>query len=72
MQLNLLLMCISSFAAVFTILTFLAVVMHLIMIIFPEKKIETGPDDAAIYAAITSIYSRFFPGTKVTNIKEIK
>ena len=72
MQLNLLSMCISSFAAVFTILTFLAVVMRLIMIIFPEKKIETAPDDAAIYAAITSNYSRIFPGTKVTNIKEIK
>ena len=71
MQLNLLSMCISSFAAVFTVLTFLAVAMRLIMVIFPEKQIETA-DDAAIYAAVTSTYSRLYPGMKVTNIKEIK
>jgi len=72
MKLNLLSMCMASFGAVFSILTFLAVVMHLIMIIFPEKKIETASDDAAIYAAITSVYSSLYPGMKVTNIKEIK
>ena len=71
MQLNLLSMCISSFAAVFTVLTFLAVAMRLIMIIFPEKQIE-ATDDAALYAAITSSYSRLYPGMKVTNIKEVK
>jgi hypothetical protein len=71
MQLNLLSMCISSFLAVFTVLTFLAVAMRLIMIIFPEKQIEAA-DDAAVYAAVTSTYSRLYPGMKVTNIKEIK
>ena len=72
MQLNLLSMCISSFAAVFTVLVFLAVTMRLIMIVFPEKKAENGADDAGIYAAITSTYARLYPGMKITNIKEDK
>ena len=72
MQPNILAICASSFAAVFFVLTFLAVAMHLIMAIFPEKKIDTGTDDAAIYAAITSMYARLYPGAKVTNIKEFK
>ena len=72
MQLNLLSMCISSFAAVFTVLVFLAVTMRLIMIVFPEKKAGTGDDEAAIFAAITSSYARLYPGMKVTNIKENK
>ena len=72
MQLNLLSMCISSFAAVFTVLVFLAVTMRLIMIIFPEKKTGTGADEAVVYAAITSTYARLYPGMKITNIKEDK
>ena len=72
MQLNLMMMCIASFTAVFCVLAFLAIAMRLIMVIFPEKVIEAGGDDAAIYAAITSTYSRLYPGTKVSSIKEIK
>jgi len=72
MQLNLLMMCIASFTAVFCVLAFLAIAMRLIIILFPEKVIEAGGDDAAIYAAITSTYARLYPGTKVTGIKEIK
>jgi hypothetical protein len=64
-------MCIASFTAVFCVLAFLAITMRLIMVIFPEKVIETGGDDAAIYAAITSTYGRLYPGSKVTSIKEI-
>jgi len=71
MQLNLFSMCISSFAAVFTVLAFLAVTMRLIMILFPEKKVPVS-DDAAVFAAITSTYARMYPGMKVTNITEEK
>lgn len=72
MESNLASMCFASFAAVFTVLAFLAVTMRVIMIIFPEKEIAAGRDDAAIYAAITSTYSRLYPGMKITNIKEEK
>ena len=72
MQLNLLMMCAASFSAVFSVLAFLAIAMRLIIILFPEKLIGAGGDDAAIYAAITSTYARLYPGTKVTGIKEIK
>lgn len=72
MQLNLLMMCAASFSAVFSVLAFLAIAMRLIIILFPEKVIGAGGEDAAIYAAITSTYARLYPGTKVTGIKEIK
>ena len=72
MQVNLFMICVSSFIGVFAVLMFLAVAMQLIMYVFPEKKIETGSDDAALYAAITSAYARMYPGTRVSNIEEIK
>ena len=72
MQLNLLSMCISSFAAVFTVLAFLAVTMRLITVIFPEKAVLKADADAMICAAIASTYARFYPGKKITNIKEEK
>ena len=71
MQLNLLSMCISSFAAVFTVLAFLAVTMRLITVIFPEKAVKSD-SDAVICAAIASTYARFYPGKKITHIKEEK
>ena len=72
MEPNLASMCFASFAAVFTVLAFLAVTMRLIMIIFPEKEISAGGNDVAMYAAITSTYSRLYPEMKITNIKEEK
>ena len=72
MQINLFMICVSSFVGVFCVLVFLAVAMQLIMYIFPEKKIETGSDDAVLYAAITSAYARMYPGTRVSKIEEIK
>ena len=73
MQLNLLSMCMASFMAVFVVLTFLAVAMRLIMVIFPQKPVVAkGSDDAAIYAAVTSAYARLYPGMKITNIQEKK
>lgn len=66
---NLLIICIASFAAVIFILSFLAIVMNLLLIIFPVEKKE---DDTAIFAAITTAYNKQFPGTKVINIGEEK
>ena len=72
METNLFVMCMSSFAAVFLVLTFLAVAMRLIIVVFPEKEKDTGIDEAAVYAAISSTYARLYPGTRIRNIEEIK
>ena len=66
---DLLMICSSAFAAVFLILFVLAVVMRLIITIFPEK--ETGTD-AAVIAAINTTYHTIYPGTKITKIEEVK
>ena len=64
--------CTSSFIGVFSVLVFLAIAMELITRIFPRKIVKTGADDAAIYAAITSTYSRLYPGMRINNIEEKK
>lgn len=67
---NLLIICISSFAAVLLILTMLAIIMHFLTVFFPVKK--QNDEDTAILAAITTAYNRQFPGTRITNIGEEK
>jgi hypothetical protein len=67
---NLIVVCISSFAAVLLILSFLAVVMHFLLILFPVKS--KPESDTAIIAAITTAYQRQYPGTRITNIGEEK
>jgi hypothetical protein len=71
MENNLFLICLSSFVGVFFVLIFLAIAMSLIMVMFPVKE-EAALDDAPLVAAVNSAYARLYPGTKVTNIKEIK
>ena len=72
MEASLFSMCISSFVAVFTVLTFLAVAMRLIITVFPEKKVVAVVDDAPVYAAISSVYAQRYPGYRVTRIEEVK
>ena len=64
--------CISSFIGVFLVLVFLAVTMEVITRIFPEKIASAGADDTAVFAGITSTYARLYPGTRISNIEEIK
>ena len=71
MENNLFMVCISSFISVFFVLTFLAIAMSLIMVIFPVKE-KAPSDETPIYAAINSTYSRLYPGTKISKIEEIK
>lgn len=68
-DLNLLMLCVSSFASVFCVLIFLAVVMRLLIFFFPYKEEEA---DSAIYAAIHSAYATIYPGAKITKIEEVK
>lgn len=66
---NLLTVCISAFIAVFIVLTFLAISMRVIIIIFPERQRD---EDAEIVAAISSTLSNIYPKTKITKIEEQK
>jgi len=72
MEINLFMVCISSFVGVFFVLIFLAIAMSLIMVMFPVKEEATSDDTPPVYAAISSTYSRLYPGTKISKIEEIK
>ena len=65
---DLITICLTSFAAVLLLLSFLALVMRIIILIFPAKD----NDDSAVVAAITSTYNVHFPGTKIIKIGEQK
>ena len=66
---DLLLVCASAFAAVFVLLGVLALLMVVILVLFPEKK---DAADAAVLAAITSVMQSVYPGTRVTRVEEQK
>lgn len=66
---ELLLVCLSAFVVVFFLLAMLALVMRLIMAVFPEKIVQS---DSVYVAAIASVISTLFPGTKITKVEEIK
>ena len=66
---DLLLICISAFIAVLFLLSVLAVIIKMITTIFPQKIVE---EDAAVYAAIASVYTANYPGIKITKITEEK
>jgi len=66
---DLLVICASAFVAVFSLLAVLAVVMRLIVVIFPQSETKV---DATVIAAVASVVSTLYPGTEMTNIEEIK
>ena len=66
---DLLVISLSAFVAVFLLLSFLAVVMRILIAVYPEKAI--GIDSATI-AAVTAAAAYAFPGTKVTKVEEIR
>lgn len=66
---NLLIISGIAFLFVFIILAVLAVIMRLIIIIFPEKQSTT---DSAVLAAVTGAVMSFFPGTKILKVEEQK
>ena len=68
-QPELLVICLSAFVAVFLLLSFLAVVMRVLINVFPEK---VGGIDSATIAAVTAAAAYAFPGTKVTKVEEIR
>ena len=68
-SLELLFICISAFIAVFVLLAVLALVMRVIIILFPGR---TAAAEAVVYAAVASAISTVYPGTKITKIEELK
>ena len=61
--------CGVAFLMVFVILAFLAVIMKVIILVFPEKK---GVSDTAMIAAMTATVHTVFPGAKLTKVEERK
>jgi hypothetical protein len=59
--------CTIALAAVFVLLTFLAIAMHLITLLFPVRQPDLDP---AVVAAITGVVASVIPGATVTNIEE--
>jgi hypothetical protein len=68
-SLELLFICLSAFISVFILLALLALVMRIIIVLFPEKLAGT---DSAMLAAVATAVSAVYPGTKITKVEEIK
>jgi hypothetical protein len=66
---SLLVICLVAIFWVFIILAVLALLMRLIILVFPEKK---GKIDGAVISAITTAAYSVFPGMKITNVEEKK
>ncbi len=65
---DLLAICASAFVGVFLLLTVLALVMRLITALFPEKV----DSNSSMIAAVSTVLHTLYPGTKITNVEEIK
>jgi len=65
---DLITICLTSFVAVLLLLSFLALIMRIIVLMFPVKD----DDDSVVVAAITSTYNVQYPGTKIIKIGEQK
>ena len=59
----------SAFVAVFLLLSVLAVVMRVLIAVYPEKD---GGIDPATLAAVTAATAHAFPGTKLTKVEEVR
>jgi len=68
-SLGLISICTSAFLAVFFILILLAIIMRLILTLFPD---EQGEKDQAILAAITTSINSIYPGSNIIKIEEKK
>jgi hypothetical protein len=66
---NLLTISVLAFIAVFTLLSVLAVVMHALTVLFPEKGDEY---DAALLSAVVTAAAVAYPGMRVTHVEEIR
>ncbi len=68
-SMDLVYICTSAFAAVFFLLMVLAIVMRVIIVVFPQREAEA---DAVVLAAVATVAASIYPGTKITKVEEIK
>ena len=61
--------CLSALIAVFLILSLLAIFMRLITELFSDKEVN---DDPAVIAALSTVVNKYYPGTRIKNIEELK
>ena len=59
--------CTIAFLVVFAVLAGLALIIHAITLLFPERR---GGTDPALVAAITGAVSSLYPQSRVTRIEE--
>jgi type IV secretory pathway VirB3-like protein len=64
---SLLSICTIALAAVFLLLSFLAVAMHLVTVIFTARDTRIDP---AVVAAVSAAISSVMPGARVIKIEE--
>ncbi len=67
---DLLSVCLTAFVAVFVILAGLALLMRLMLALFPGGGEEA--DDAPVLAALAASLARMYPGRRITRIEEVK
>ena len=68
-SMDLVYICASAFAAVFFLLMVLAIVMRVIIVVFPQREAKA---DAAVLAAVATVAASVYPGTKITKVEEIR
>ena len=66
-EIQILTACSLAFAAVFVLLSFLAMVMQVLVTLFPERKTEVDP---GVVAAISTSVAAVMPGARVIRIEE--
>jgi hypothetical protein len=64
---NLFVISLSAFIGVFILLASLALVMRILIRVFPEKVAKT---DAAVIAAVSAAVAAVYPGARVTKVEE--
>jgi len=62
--------CVAAFCAVFLLLAFLALVMKILINVFPEKVKDEL--DAAMLAAVSASLSVVYPQTKITKVEQVR
>lgn len=71
-SLDLMFVCLSALLAVFVLLTILAIIMRILIAVFPETLEKLAKSDAALLAAVTTAAASIYPGMSVTRVEEEK
>jgi hypothetical protein len=69
---SLVVICGVAFLAVFCVLTGLAAAMRILTLVFPELEESIDSIEPAVIAAITEGVKAAYPGTRVSQIEEVK